>query len=113
MTIERGDVNRRRIDLSDVVSGQRLAPIHPGKVLRDEFLAPMALSVCRLARALKVSRPKLNDLVLGRRAVTVDTALRLGRYFGTTPEFWINLQTCYDLDTAEHGLLREIEPHAE
>ena len=116
MTIDREDVDRRRIDFSDLLSGQRLAPVHPGEILRDEFLAPMALSVYRLARALKVSRPRLNDLVLGRRAVTIDTALRLGRYFGTTPEFWINLQTRYDLDIAEHGLRREIEreiePHA-
>lgn len=115
MTIEREDVDRRRIDFSDVASG-RLAPVHPGEVLRDEFLTPMALSVYRLARELKVSRPRLNDIVLGRRSVTVDTALRLGRYFGTTPEFWINLQTRYDLDVAERtvrrDIEREIEPHA-
>ena len=115
-TIEREDVDRRRIDFSDVASGLRLAPVHPGEVLRDDFLEPMALSVYRLARALKVSRPRLNDLVLGRRGVTVDTAMRLGRYFGTTPEFWINLQTRYDLDVAERTLRdrieREIEPHA-
>ena len=90
--------------------------MHPGEVLRDEFLTPMALSVYRLARALKVSRPRLNDLVLGRRGVTIDTALRLGCYFGTTPEFWINLQTRYDLDVAERTVRRhierEIEPHA-
>ena len=81
-----------------------------------DFLTPMTLSVYRLARALKVSRPRLNDLVLGRRSVTIDTALRLGRYFGTTPEFWINLQTRYDPDVAERTLRRrierEIEPHA-
>ena len=116
MTIEREDVDRGRVEFSDVVSGRALAPVHPGEVLRDEFLTPMALSVYRLARALKVSRPRLNDLVLGRRSVTVDTALRLGRYFGTTPEFWINLQTRYDLDVAERTVRRhierEIEPHA-
>lgn len=115
-TIEREDVDRRRIDFSDVTAGRRLAPVHPGEVLRDEFLEPMALSVYRLARALKVSRPRLNDLVLGRRGVTVDTAMRLGRYFGTTPEFWINLQTRYDLDVAERTMRdrieREIEPRA-
>ena len=81
-----------------------------------EFLTPMTLSVYRLARALKVSRPRLNDLVLGRRSVTIDTALRLGRYFGTTPELWINLQTRYDPDVAERTVRRrierEIEPHA-
>lgn len=115
MTIEREDVERKRVDFSDVVSG-RLAPVHPGEVLRDEFLTPLALSVYQLAQALKVSRPRLNDVVLGRRGVTVDTALRLGRYFGTTPEFWLNLQTRYDLDAAELTVRREIElqiePHA-
>ena len=116
MTIEREDVDGRRIDFSDVASGRRLAPVHPGEILREEFLTPLALSVYRLARAIGVSRPRLNDIVLGRRRVTVDTALRLGRYFGTTPEFWINLQTRYDLDVAERTVRREIEreiePHA-
>lgn len=116
MTIEREDVDGGRVDFSDVASGRRLAPVHPGEVLREEFLTPLALSVYRLARAIGVSRPRLNDIVLGRRRVTVDTALRLGRYFGTTPEFWINLQTRYDLDIAERTVRREIEreiePHA-
>ena len=78
-----------------------MPPVHPGAILRDEFLKPMELSAYRLARDIKVSRPRLNDIVLGRRAVTTDTALRLARYFGTTPEFWINLQSRYDLDVAE------------
>ncbi len=116
MTIKREDVDRRQVDFSDVASGRRLPPVHPGEVLRDEFLTPMTLSVYRLAQAIKVSRPRLNDIVLGRRGVTVDTALRLGRYFSTTPEFWINLQTRYDLDVAERtvrrDIEREIEPHA-
>ena len=115
MTINREDLDRSQIDFSGVTSGRRLPPVHPGEVLRDEFLAPMALSVYRLAQAIKVSRPRLNDIVLGRRAVTTDTALRLGRYFGTTPEFWINLQTRYDLDVAERTVRRkinrEVVPH--
>lgn len=116
MSIQRKDIDRRRIDFSDVTSGRRLPSVHPGEILRDEFLTPMDLSVYRLARALKVSRPRLNDIVIGRRAVTTDTALRLGRYFGTTPEFWINLQIRYDLDVAERTVRRkierEIQPHA-
>ena len=116
MTITREDLDRRRVDFSDVTSGQRLPPVHPGEILRDDFLQPMGLSVYGLARALKISRPRVNDIVLGRRAVSVDTALRLGRYFGTTPEFWIHLQTRYDLDLAERtirpGIEREIEPRA-
>ena len=116
MTIRREDIDRRRVDFSDVTSGQRLPPVHPGEILRDDFLRPMGLSVYGLARALKISRPRINDIVLGRRAVSVDTALRLGRYFGTTPEFWIHLQTRYDLDVAERtirpAIEREIEPRA-
>jgi len=116
MTISREDLDRQRVDFSDVASGGRLPPIHPGEILRDDFLRPMGLSVYGLARALKVSRPRVNDIVLGRRAISVDTALRLGRYFGTTPEFWIHLQTRYDLDVAERtirpGIEREIEPRA-
>ena len=116
MTIRREDIDRRRVDFSDVTSGQRLPPVHPGEILRDDFLRPMGLSVYGLARALRISRPRVNDVVLGRRAVSVDTALRLGRYFGTTPEFWIHLQTRYDLDVAERTIRprieREIEPRA-
>lgn len=115
-SIQREDVDRWKIDFSGVASGRRLPPVHPGEILRDEFLAPMDLSVYRLAKAIKVSRPRLNDIVIGRRAVTTDSALRLGRYFGTTPEFWINLQTRYNLDVAERTVRRkierEIQPHA-
>lgn len=116
MTIKRSDVDRGRVDFSDVTSGRRLPPVHPGEILHGEFLVPLDLSVYRLAQILKVSRPRLNDIVHGRWAVTIDTALRLGCYFGTTPEFWLNLQTRYDLDAAELTVRREIElqiePHA-
>ena len=116
MTIKREDLDLQAVDFSDVASGRRLPPVHPGEILRDEFLMPLGLSVYRLARALKISRPRLNDIVLGRRGVTIDTALRLGRYFGTTPEFWINLQARHDLDVAERTsrleIERQIEPHA-
>ncbi len=116
MTIDRELVDLRRVDFSDVALGRRLPPVHPGEILRDEFLQPMQLSIYRLARNLKVSRPRLNEIVLGRRAVTTDTALRLARYFGTTPEFWINLQTHYDLDVAErtvrHKIDQEVAPRA-
>lgn len=105
--------DRGKVDFSDVASGRRLPPVHPGEILRDEFLTPMELSVYRLALAIKVSRPRLNDIVLGRRGVTVDTALRLGRYFGTTPDFWIHLQTRYDLDVAERTVRAKIEQEVE
>lgn len=113
MGIKREAVDRQQIDFSEVSSGGRLPPVHPGEILRDEFLKPMNLSVYGLARSLNVSRPRLNDIVIGRRGVTTDTALRLGRYFGTTPEFWINLQTRYDLDVAERTVRSQIEQEVE
>ena len=109
MAIKREDVDRQLVDFSDVASGEWLPPVHPGEVLREEYLEPLGLSVYRLARELKIARPRLNDIVLGRRGVTIDTALRLGRYFGTTPEFWINLQTRHDLDVAARDVRRKIE----
>ena len=86
-------------------------PTHPGEVLLEEFLKPYGLTQKELAERLKVSYPRINDLVHGRRGVTPDTALRLARYFGTSPEFWLNLQLAYDLYQAEaKGDYREIEP---
>ncbi len=117
MTIKRDDLDRRAIDFSDVATERRLPPVHPGEFLRYEFLKPLGLSVDRLAQALKISRPRLNDIVLGRRVISTDTALRLGRYFGTTPEFWINLQARHDLDVADRTsrfeIEREIEPYSQ
>jgi addiction module HigA family antidote len=109
MTIKREDIDRRIVEFSDIASGRRLPPVHPGEILRDEFLTPMRISVYELANAIKVPRSRANDLVLGRRAVTTDTAMRLGRYFGMSPEFWINLQARYDLDVADRTVRRKIE----
>ena len=109
MTIEREDVDRRILDLSDVTSGRRLPPIHPGEILRDEFLIPLGMSVYALANAIKAPRSRVNDIVLGRRAITTETALRLGRYFGMSPQFWVNLQARYDLDVADRSIKRKIE----
>ena len=109
MTIEREAMERGRVDYSDAVSGRRLPPVHPGEILRDEFLAPLGLSVYRLARETGTPRARLNDVARGHRAVTTDTALRLGRYFGTTAEFWLGLQTRYDLEVADRTIRRRIE----
>jgi antitoxin HigA-1 len=109
MSIKRDAVDNRKVDFSDIASGRRLPPVHPGEILRDEFLTPMQISVYELAKAIKVPRTRANDIVLGRRAVTVDTAIRLGRYFGTSSEFWVNLQTRYDLDVADRTVRRRIE----
>jgi addiction module HigA family antidote len=86
-----------------------MRPIHPGEVLREEFLVPLGMSAHALALELKVPAPRINDIVRERRAVTPDTALRLARYFGTTPQFWLNLQTSYDLKIAERELGTKIE----
>ena len=71
----------------------KMRPLHPGEILREEFLVPLGLSASALALELKVPAPRINDIVRERRAVTPDTALRLSRYFGTSPEFWMDLQT--------------------
>ena len=85
----------------------RMRPIHPGEVLREEFLNPLNLSANALA--LRVSAPWINDVVREKRSLSVDTALRLARYFGTTVQFWLNLQTAYDLKVAEVELGDSIE----
>ena len=113
MTIKREDIDSHQIDLLEVTSGKRLAPVHPGEILKDDFLEPMALRVYEFANAIKVPRSRANDIVRGRRAITTDTALRLARYFGTTPEFWINLQARYDLDVADRDLRKRIEKEVE
>lgn len=109
MGISREALDGRRIDLRNVTTGRRLPSIHPGEILRDEFLVPLSISVYALAEAIKVPRSRVNDIVLGRRSVSADTALRLGRYFGTSPDFWINLQARYDLDVAERALRRRVD----
>lgn len=84
------------------VNGMRA--IHPGEVLREEFLLPMGLTAHALAMALQVPAPRINDIVRERRAVTVDTAMRLGRFFGMSAEFWLGLQTDYDMAMARDAL---------
>jgi addiction module HigA family antidote len=85
-----------------------MPPIHPGETLREDFLKPLGLTVNRLSLQLIVPASRINDIVRGRRAITADTALRLARYFGTTPQFWMNLQSNYDLDLALDNRGREI-----
>ena len=80
---------------------KKLAPVHPGKVLLEEFLKPMAISQNHLAIKIGVPARRINEIVLGKRRITADTALRLGRFFGNSARFWLGLQTDYDLDVAE------------
>ncbi len=82
-----------------IKSGMR--PIHPGEILREDYMVPLGLSATALAHALGVTPARINDIVRERRGITADTALRLARYFGTDAQSWINLQTAYDLRVAE------------
>jgi addiction module HigA family antidote len=97
-------------------SRDRLPPIHPGEVLREEFLAPLGMSAHKLALALRVPATRINDIVNEKRGITADTALRLSRYFGTTARFWLNLQASYELEVAEDQLgkavVREVLPRS-
>lgn len=86
----------------------RMRPIHPGEILREEYLAPLGLSANALARALGVTPARVNDIVRERRGITADTALRLARYFGTDARSWLNLQSAYDLRIAELAHARHI-----
>ncbi|MDP2810902.1 MAG: HigA family addiction module antitoxin [Rhodocyclaceae bacterium] len=86
----------------------KMRPIHPGEVLREEFLSPLGMSANALAMALHVPAPRINDIVRERRAVTPDTALRLARYFDTTAQFWLNLQSAFDLKQIENEVGKRI-----
>lgn len=87
----------------------KMRPIHPGEILREEFLVPLGMSANAVAMELRVPAPRINDIVRERRAITPDTALRLARYFGTTAQFWLNLQSSFDLKQVESEHGREIE----
>ena len=95
---------------------EKLHPVHPGEVLSEEFLKPMGLSQNRLALNIGVPPRRINEIVLEKRRITADTALRLSLYFGTSPQFWLGLQTNYDLDIAMESLGdrldREVKTHS-
>lgn len=114
MTIRREDLGK--IDLADVETGKALPLSSPGDILRHEFLEPLELSANALATALHVPANRITAIVNGTRGISADTALRLGRYFGTTPEFWMNLQSDYELRKAKREALkrivREVSPRA-
>ena len=93
---------------------RRLPPVHPGEILREDLLKPLRISVNRLGRDLRVPVTRMSEIVNGRRGVTADTALRLARYFGTTPEFWMSLQAAYDLALVQRvssdRIARDVHP---
>lgn len=87
----------------------RLPPVHPGEILREDLMKPFRLSINGLARDLRVPVTRVSEIVNGRRSITADTALRLARYFSTTPQFWMNLQAAYDLDVATRAVAGRIQ----
>ena len=91
-------------------------PIHPGEILLEEFLHPMKISQYRIVKDISVPQRRISEIVHGKRSITADTALRFGRYFGMEAQFWLNLQSRYDLQKAEAGLAKrldkEVIPHA-
>ena len=91
------------------MTDNELSSIHPGEVLLEEFLVPMGLSQNRLALNIGVHPRRINEIVLGKRSISADTALRLARYFGTSPQFWMGLQNDYDLDKASDALGNRLE----
>ena len=98
------------------MSVERIPPVHPGEILMEEFLKPMGLSQNRLAKDLGVSPRRINEIVLGKRSITADTALRLAHYFGMSPEFWLGLQMDYAIEVEEDRLptrMEEVKVHAE
>jgi len=86
-----------------------MRPVHPGEILREDYLKPLSMSANALAKALRVPASRINDIVLERRGITVDTAMRLVRYFGGDVQSWMNLQVAYEIKTAEKTLTKKVE----
>jgi addiction module HigA family antidote len=91
------------------MNSSKLDPIHPGEILLEEFLNPMGISQYKLAKCINVPPRRINEIVHGKRSITADTALRLGRYFSVSPRFWLNLQIRFDLEIAEDFLANRLE----
>jgi addiction module HigA family antidote len=102
MTIKRDDIHK--VDLSDVVTGERMPPVKPGDILREDFMEPLNLSVRALAREMDVSVTRIAETLHGEHAIPAETALLLGRRFDVSPEFWLRLQTAHDLEVARGNL---------
>jgi len=119
VSITMEDVRAGEVDLRDVVEAgaAKLPPVTPGEILREEFMRPLGLSARQLAQALDVPVNRISQIVKGQRAITASTALRLARYFGTSPELWLNLQTHFELRRAAaaegEAIQRDVQPRAE
>jgi len=102
--VTRHDLEQGKIDFSDVATGERIGNIHPGEILKEDFLTPLGITQYRLSRDTGISQMTISKIVRGKQAITAETALRLGRYFGTSPQFWLGLQAAWDLERAESRL---------
>ncbi|MDH3289266.1 MAG: HigA family addiction module antitoxin [Betaproteobacteria bacterium] len=107
MSIKRASLHG--MNFADVSTGRRLKPIHPGEVLMKDFIEPMELTRYRVAKAIKVPQRRIDEVCAGQRAISADTALRLGRLFGVDPQMWMNLQAQYDLELAARVLRKRLE----
>ena len=107
MSIQREQVNTMKF--GNVVSGEKLAPIHPGEILLHDFIEPMGLTRYKVAKFTSVPQRRIDEICAGNRAVTADTAMRLGRLFGMSAQTWMNLQAQYDLEVAENELGDKID----
>lgn len=107
MSIQRTDLNKT--DFSDVASGERLAPVHPGAVLLHDFIEPMNITRYRVAKGIGVSQRRVDEICMGNRSVTAETALRLALFFGMEAQFWLNLQAQYDLETTAQQMGERLE----
>ena len=98
------------------MNGRDFPPVHPGEILQEEFLKPMGISQYRLAKSIHVPARRINEIVLAKRGITADTALRLSRYFGNSAQFWMNLQTRYEIESARDlsasSIDQEVRPYA-
>jgi antitoxin HigA-1 len=97
------------VEGGEMIQEERLPPVHPGEVLMEEFLVPLGISQYRLAKEISVPARRINEIVLGKRAISADTALRLSRYFGLSERFWMNLQMRYDLEREKDKLQDRLE----
>ena len=104
MTIKRSELGTAKF--GNVVTGRRLAPVHPGEILLEDFIEPLGLTRYRVAKAIGVPQRRIDEICSGKRAMTAATALRLGRFFSVEPQLWMNLQAQYDLEIAERELAK-------
>jgi antitoxin HigA-1 len=107
MRIKRDELEK--MDFSDVSDGVRLAPVHPGEVLLHDFMEPLGVTQHRLAVTIGVPPRRINEIVHYKRGITADTALRLARFFGTTPDFWTSLQSSYDVELVRPHILEALD----